>query len=229
MSQNSTPPHLPDSPSARPPGKTNAVIIGAAVAVVAAVIGGSVIIANSGSGSASSDAAPAVTVTVTTTAPAETEVAAGAEAPPTPTQDTGFKVGEEARNGGAVVKVSEVVESGTITLAGAKKAAGSDAKYVTLKTTVSNEGKASMDLTCSLPIVNALIDDRSRRFDTIDHLYEVAGNPECNAQLQPGFKDEMLFVYRVPKDAKIVLWEFEEYDLESEPNPTLVDLTKSAP
>ncbi|MFK4098920.1 hypothetical protein ACI2L1_02290 [Streptomyces sp. NPDC019531] len=77
----------------------------------------------------------------------------------------------------------------------------------------------------SLSIVNALIDDQGRRFDAIEDLYDVAGNPECNAQLQPGFKDEMLFVYRVTKDAKIALWEFEEYDLESEPNPTLVDLT----
>ncbi|NUK26003.1 hypothetical protein [Streptomyces lunaelactis] len=221
MSQNITPPPLPGHPPAQPPRKnTNAIIIGAAAAVIAAIIGGSII----ASSSDSSDAAPAPTVTVTTTAAAE--VAAEQEdATPTPTQDTDFKVGEQARNGGAVVRISKVVESDTITLAGAQKAAGSDAKYVTLKTTVSNEGKSSMDLTCSLPIVNALIDDRGRRFDSIEDLYDVAGNPECNAQLQPGFKDEMLFVYRVPKDAKIALWEFEEYDLESEPNPTLVDLT----
>lgn len=227
MSQNITPPPLPGHPPAQPPRKnTNAVIIGAAAAVVAAIIGGSIFIANSGSGSSDAAPAPTVTVTVTTTAAANTDVAAEEEgATPTPTQDTDFKVGDEARNGGAVVKISKVVESDTITLAGAQKAAGSGAKYVTLKTTVSNEGKSSMDLTCSLPIINALIDDQGRRFDTIEDLYDVSGNPECNAQLQPGFKDEMLFVYRVPKDTKIAQWEFEEYDLESEPNPTLVDLT----
>ncbi|KUL43914.1 hypothetical protein [Streptomyces regalis] len=222
MSQNITPPPLPSHPPARPPRKnTTAIIISAAAAVVAAIIG-SVIIANSGSDSSDAAPVPTVTVTVTTTA----KVAAEEEgATPTPTHGTDFKAGEEARNGGAVVKISKVMESNTIALAGAQKAAGSDAKYVSLKTTVSNEGKSSMDLTCSLPIVNALIDDQGRRFDTIEDLYDVAGNPECNAQLQPGFKDEMLFVYRVPKDAKIALWEFEEYDLESEPNPTLVDLT----
>ena len=227
MSQNNTPPPLPGHPPTQPPRQnTTAIIVSAAAAVIAAIIGGSVIIANSGSDSSDATPVPTVTVTVTTTAAADAEVAAEEEgATPTPTHDTGFKVGEEARNGGAIVKISKVVESDTIALAGAQKAAGSDAKYVTLKTTVSNEGKSSMDLTCSLPIVNALVDDQGRRFDTIEDLYDVAGNPECNAQLQPGFKDEMLFVYRVPKDAKIALWEFEEYDLESDPNPTLVDLT----
>lgn len=226
MSQNITPPPLPGHPPAQPPRQNTTAIIVSAAAVVAAIIGGSVIIANSGSDSSDAAPVPTVTVTVTTTAAADAEVAAEEEgATPTPTHDTDFKVGEEARNGGAVVKISKVVESDTIALAGAQKAADSDAKYVTLKTTVSNEGKSSMDLTCSLPIVNALIDDQGRRFDTIEDLYDVAGNPECNAQLQPGFKDEMLFVYRVPKDAEIALWEFEEYDLESEPNPTLVDLT----
>lgn len=221
MTQNVTPPPLPGHSPAQPPRRsTNAVIIGSAAAVIAAIIGGSFIIANGSSG----DAEPAPTVTVTTTATVEVAVEEEG-ATPTPTQDNNFKVGEEARNGGAAVKISKVVESDTITLGGAQKAAGSDAKYITLKTTVSNEGKSSMDLTCSLPIVNALIDDQGRRFDTIEDLYDVAGNPECNAQLQPGFKDEMLFVYRVPKGAKVALWEFEEYDLESEPNPTLVDLT----
>lgn len=136
-----------------------------------------------------------------------------------------FKVGEEARNRGTVVTIKKVREANSITFDGAVKQAGADAKYVILETVVRNETKASMDLTCSLPIVNALIDDQDRRFDTIEDLDYVPGNPECNAELQPGFKDDMKFVYRVPKDAKIVLWEFEEYDLEAEPAPSLVDLT----
>ncbi len=35
----------------------------------------------------------------------------------------------------------------------------------------------------------------------------------------------MQYVYRVPKDAGILAWEFYEYDLENEPTPTPVDLT----
>ncbi|MFI2457925.1 hypothetical protein [Streptomyces sp. NPDC019539] len=36
------------------------------------------------------------------------------------------------------------------------------------RTVVLNDTKASTDLTCSLPIINALIDGQDRRFDTID-------------------------------------------------------------
>lgn len=150
-----------------------------------------------------------------------TSGANGAEAP----TEAQFQVGEEARNRGSVVTIKKVREASSITFDGAVKQAGADAKYVILETVVRNETKASMDLTCSLPIVNALIDDQDRRFDTIEDLYNVQGNPECNAQLQPGFKDEMKFVYRVPEDANIVLWEFEEYDLQAEVVPSLVDLT----
>ncbi|MFD5349616.1 hypothetical protein ACFWJY_39150 [Streptomyces anulatus] len=145
----------------------------------------------------------------------------GAEAP----TEAQFEVGEEVRNRGTVVTIKKVREASSITFDGADKQAGADAKYVILETVVRNETKAGMDLTCSLPIVNALIDDQDRRFDSVEDLSGVQGNPECNAQLQPGFKDEMKFVYRVPEDANIVLWEFEEYDLEVEVVPSLVDLT----
>jgi hypothetical protein len=212
---------MPGYPPARAKkNHTNAIIIGSAAAVIAAIVAVGVVISNSSTGDEAATA-PTVTITVTETAAAE---AAQEETEPSG-QDAGFETGEEARNGGAVVKVTKVLESGTITLAGAQKKAGPDAKYVTVKTVVSNETKSSMDLTCSLPIVNALIDDQDRRFDTIEDLYDVAGNPECNAQLQPGFKDEMQFVYRVPKDAKATAWEFSEFDLDSETAPTLVDLT----
>ncbi|MEU0631464.1 hypothetical protein [Streptomyces sp. NPDC005989] len=143
---------------------------------------------------------------------------------PTPSRPADLKIGDEARNGGAVIKVAKVRETESINVAGRVKKAGGDAKYVILETVVFNDSKASMDLTCSLPIVNSLLDEQERRYDTIDDLYEVAGNPECNEQLQPGFKDEMLFVYRVPKDAKIIAWEFSEYDLTSNRKPSTITL-----
>ncbi|WP_194235931.1 DUF4352 domain-containing protein [Streptomyces acidicola] len=222
MSQNVTPP-MPgyEPPTAPPaPNKNRTVLIATAAAVAAAAIAATITAGVTGN----SEASPAPTVTVTETAAPEADTAEAEDAATT-TVETDFKVGEKADNGGAVVKITKVVESNTITLAGAQKNAGDGAKYVTLKTVVTNETKASMDLTCSLPIVSALIDDQDRRYDTIENLYEVADNPECNAQLQPGFKDDMQFVYRVPKDAKITMWEFYPYDLENEPTPTLVDLT----
>ncbi|MEU3602076.1 hypothetical protein ABZ714_25670 [Streptomyces sp. NPDC006798] len=144
--------------------------------------------------------------------------------PSSPSPSAGFKLGEEARSGGAVVTVKKVRETDSIVMAGATKKAGSGAKYVVLETVVFNDTKASMDLTCSLPIINKLLDKEDRRYDTIDDLYEVAGNPECNEQLQPGFRSKMLFVYRVPESAKITSWEFSEFDLTSDHEPSVVQL-----
>lgn len=222
-----TPPPMPNYEPPAPPqppkkNHTNAIIVGAAVTVIATIVGSGITIANIRDSEASP--APTVTVTVTAEAAPEADTAEAEDTAPS-TVETDFKVGDKANNGGAIVKITKVLESDTITLAGAQKKAGAGAKYVTLKTVVTNETKASMDLTCSLPLVNALIDDQDRRFDTIENLYEVAGNPECNAQLQPGFKDEMQFVYRVPKDTKPTVWEFYPFDLEAEPAPATVDLT----
>ncbi|MDX3528046.1 hypothetical protein P1P75_16785 [Streptomyces sp. ID05-39B] len=219
MSTDSTPPMPAQPPRLAKKNHTNAYIIGGAGIIAAAIVATGIAISGSGDDAAT----PQPTVTVTETVEPEAAVEEDAAAATDQTADA--QVGEEARNAGAVVKVTKVLEADTVTFAGARKSAGADAKYVILKTVVSNEGKASMDLTCSLPIVNALIDDQDRRFDTIEDLYDVAGNPECNAQLQPGFDDEMQFVYRVPKDAVVTTWEFSEYDLENEVTPTLVDLT----
>lgn len=164
----------------------------------------------------------------TTTASAVTATAEPTDTAVAPTDafiHADYKVGQEAWNRGAAVTIKKVRESATITLNGATKQAGADGKYVTLETVVLNDSKASMDLTCSLPIISALIDDQDRRFDTIDDLYDIPGNPECNEALQPGFRDKMKFVYLVPRDAKVVLWEFREYDLEASLVPTTVDLT----
>jgi hypothetical protein len=73
---------------------------------------------------------------------------------------------------------------------------------------VVNDANGSLDLTCGLPIQTKLTDDRGRRFDAIQELYKLRDNPECNAQLQPGFEDDMTYVYRVPDTATITAWTF---------------------
>jgi hypothetical protein len=88
--------------------------------------------------------------------------------------------------------------------------AGDGAKYVTLVTRVLNDSKVSIDLTCSYPIGNHLVDDRDRKFDSIGELYKVRGNPECNTNLQPGFESDMTWIYRVPLSATIVAFDFED-------------------
>ena len=67
-----------------------------------------------------------------------------------------------------------------------------------------------MDLTCSLPIITVLIDDQNRNFDPIEGLYKVKDNPECNASLQPGFAEDMTWVYRVPTNTHVLGWAFED-------------------
>ncbi|MFE0421117.1 hypothetical protein [Streptomyces sp. NPDC058953] len=141
---------------------------------------------------------------------------------PSPGPGPGFEVGEQARSGGVVVTIGKVRETGSIVFAGTARKAGSGAKYVVLETVVFNDTKGGMDLTCGLPIVNSLLDAGGRRYDTVDDLDEVPGNPECNEQLQPGFKDSMHFVYRVPEDAEITAWEFSEYDLDPDRKPSIV-------
>ncbi|MGW6949180.1 hypothetical protein [Streptomyces xanthophaeus] len=128
----------------------------------------------------------------------------------------GSAVGTEARSGGAYVTVTKVTRADSIKQNDqgetAQVKAGDGAVFIVLDTVVRNETKASMDLTCGYPVANSLIDDQGRRYDAIKDLYKLPGNPECNDQLQPGFKNGMQYVYRVPAGARIVSWKFQEVD-----------------
>lgn len=151
------------------------------------------------------------------------------------------QIGQQATNGGATVTVKSVRTAATVSLnksnyrpgSGYEKytdvPAGGAAKYVIVETSVLNTGKASMDLTCSYAIAAKLVDDKGRQFDPIEDLYTIKGNPECNKQLQPGFASDMTWVYRVPSDASIVEWQFEDTAdwaaLGGGDNPTQVRIT----
>ncbi len=125
------------------------------------------------------------------------------------------EVGQTMTNEGVTLtvtaaRVADVIElnqssyqqgSGYETYTQVPPAAGG--KYVIVDTHIVNDGQVSMDLTCSYPIATVLVDDRDRQFDTIDSLYEIRDNPDCNAQLQPGFESEMTYIYMVPADANI--------------------------
>jgi hypothetical protein len=110
--------------------------------------------------------------------------------------------------------------------------AGDGAKFVAVRTRVLNDSMVSIDLTCGYPIVNHLIDDRGRRFDSIGKLYRIPGNPRCNDNLQPGFTAGMTWIYRVPLDAKISAYEFEDltdFARDRTVEPTRIPLTVPAP
>jgi hypothetical protein len=110
--------------------------------------------------------------------------------------------------------------------------AGDGAKFVTVNTRVLNDSKTSIDLTCSYPIGNHLIDDRDRQFDSIKELYRIRGNPACNDNLQPGFESDMTWIYRVPLHANILSFEFEDltdFSRKRTVKPTRIPLTIAAP
>jgi len=161
-----------------------------------------------------------VTVTATATVTAEPETSAdtvaetdsetGASEDP-----TAVTVGKPAEHAGVRLTVKKATASDTVTLnvtnsrqgSGFEKyddiAADKGGRFIVVEAEVKNVGKASMDLTCSWPINIKVVDTEVREFDTVDDLYDIKGNPECNAQLQPGFSDNITYAFMVPKDAKV--------------------------
>lgn len=87
-----------------------------------------------------------------------------------------------------------------------------NARFIRVDALVSNNTKASIDLTCNLPVVAKLADSESREFDPVENLYMLPGNPACNDQLQPGFESSMTWVYEVPAAADVTVFAFRDTD-----------------
>ncbi|MBN9798202.1 hypothetical protein DMP15_13125 [Pseudonocardia sp. UM4_GMWB1] len=104
------------------------------------------------------------------------------------------------------VMVSDSAGSASATYA--PQGPGDGARYFAVRTHVVNDGQQSIDLACGSAITNALIDDRGRKFDALDSLYKIQGNPYCSDAVQPGFEADMTYVYRVPSSATITSWSF---------------------
>ncbi len=125
------------------------------------------------------------------------------------------QVGQPATNQGVTLTVTNAFVTDTIELNETNYAPGSgyeeytptppDAggKYVVVQTHIVNNAQTSMDLTCGYPIATSIVDTQERYFDTIDALYKLRGNPECNDQLQPGFEADMTYVFMVPANAQV--------------------------
>jgi len=145
----------------------------------------------------------------------------------TDTQDSSVgKIGEQLVNGGVALTVlkAEVVDSISMNRSGysdekdivyTKDKPSNGGKFIRVDTLVKNAGNTSMDLTCGWPIENKLLDSNERAFDPIDELDLLKGNPQCNANLQPGFETEMTYIYQIPTDASADTFSFREAPLES--------------
>lgn len=149
-------------------------------------------------------AAPPTTTAVPTTTPAPTSA----------------EVGDTVTNGGITLTVTGARVAETIEMNESNFRPGSgyeeytttepDAggKFIVIETHIVNNAQVSLDLTCSLPVNTVLVDTMNREFDSIQDLYKVRGNPECNNQLQPGFESDMTWIYMIPASATVLGWGF---------------------
>jgi hypothetical protein len=63
----------------------------------------------------------------------------------------------------------------------------------------------------------------------MDQLFKFKGNPQCDEAVEPGQAADMTWIYRVPADAHMVSWQFQEnnggfFTLHRNDSPTLVQL-----
>ena len=126
-----------------------------------------------------------------------------------PTQKPQPSVGDTTTNKTLALKFDKYEEPATISYdeTGARryqaKQPEEGMKWVAATMTVTNNGKHSIDLTCSLPVTIKAVDSQSREFDPIQSLYGVQGNPQCDSQTQPGQSKTVTYVFSVAKDSQI--------------------------
>lgn len=79
-------------------------------------------------------------------------------------------------------------------------------------------------MTCSFPIDIKVFNGSSQVYSPIESLYKIKDNPECNAQLQPGFESPMTWAFLVPAKSTIAGAAFSEVDfaVRSSPDPTII-------
>lgn len=143
---------------------------------------------------------------------------------PTPTFTRVAGVGDVVTNGGIQIKVTSAVASPTVSLNTSHYRSGTGmetyenvpaqagGKYVIVESIVTNNAKAPIDLTCGYPIDFKVFNSSSQVYSPIEDLSKIKGNPECNAQLQPGFESVMTWAFLVPAASTIDGAVFSEVD-----------------
>ncbi|MBT1180857.1 hypothetical protein JS531_02485 [Bifidobacterium sp. CP2] len=119
-----------------------------------------------------------------------------------------------AVNGGIEMKVLEASEQATISYDTcgdgcsnheyAPKSPDTNTKYWVVKVEVKNNTSSPLDITCGYPYEIVAFNSKSQQYTPIRSLYQVEGNPECNAQLQPGLTSTVTYPFQTPADATMV-------------------------
>ena len=88
--------------------------------------------------------------------------------------------------------------------------AGAGEKYVLVSTHITNNQAKPLDLACGMPLKTFATDDQGHRYAPKDQLFKLKGNPQCDEAIEPGQAGDMTWIYRVPADAHVVSWQFQE-------------------
>lgn len=100
----------------------------------------------------------------------------------------------------------------------------SGGKFVVVETRVENTGQEAWDLTCGFAIQANVFDERDRKFEPVDDLHRIPGNPGCNEDTNPGFTKNMTWVFMLPVDAEPTLLGFADPSTHFDDH-TFIDLT----
>lgn len=77
-------------------------------------------------------------------------------------------------------------------------------RFISVKVHIVNNGQQPVDLTCGYVVDIRAVNSSNQQYTPIDNLFKIPGNPECNADLQPGMGADMQYVFNVPQNAKMV-------------------------
>ncbi len=128
--------------------------------------------------------------------------------------DTEGRPNEEISNGGITMKLLESGEKPSISFDScgdgcsngkfAPKNPDADTKFWVATVEVTNNTKKPLDITCGYPYEIIALNSDNQQYTPIDDLYDVEGNPACNAELQPGTKTKVTYPFQVPLNAKMI-------------------------
>lgn len=171
-----------------------------------------------GNGSSSTTVKNGTTFT-TSGATSGRQVKAPTDSSTTASSPLGNRVGQETTSGGITLTVQSVKRAGVLQYQqdvnehskGDPVPATAGGEYVVVQTQLTNNTRQTIDLTCSGPVGAKLIDAQGREFSEIDDLDSLLpGNPECNANTNPGFSVPMTWAFIVPIGTPATAFEFQD-------------------
>lgn len=132
---------------------------------------------------------------------------------------TAAKIGDTQTNGSLELTVKKVAQQATINYdtcenscssgTYAPKSAHDGQQYFVASVVVKNNSNASIDITCGYPLKITAANKEGARFDPIESLYQVQGNPGCNDGLQPGQSADVVYPFEIGSDVAIesLVWQ----------------------